>query len=1056
MTPTSNHVESTTGRTPPEDLLQDILNLSVDYAYVLRVEGPGRLTLEWGSKNYLELIAPARQDNLLETIRKLVHPDDRGNLAARIEVLRQGRIHENTIRLRRPDGSYIWVEDRVCPYMDGDGNLVRIAGMARDITKRRGVEQELLENQKRYALATEAGHTGVWEVNLDTGEVFMDPQSRRLVGIPESTQALHVTDTRRYVHKEDLKSIIHEVREKVLIPSATFQKEFRVHAADASLRWMFVQGQFHATGDVSNRIFLGTLSDITDRKNTEIKLRDSESKIRRIIEKTSEGVMLTDETGTIIEWNEAQSKISGLSRDKAIGEKLWNIQDVSVSKGKSKIDNKKRIEKHKKELTEALKNGYSELFQDGIEVKIKDKHGKIKSLIQSPFAIESEKGYMLASLTRDITERVLMEDKLRISEEKYRLLVDNMKDIILKFDDNYNYTFYSPSYARIVENKKDIILDRSFIDIVKKEHRKKCCNTVKWVLENNSTSHEELLIKTKTGWRWMSWVFSYMQESNGSDSIIAVGRDISIQKRVEEQLITAKIKAEEANRAKETFLSNTTHEMRTPLTAIIGLAEMLMDNNIDTNTTKLLEQIISEAEGLIVIISDILDHIKLKSNIAKYDPIYVDIEYLLKSLGISFMHHIEKKKLDYVEIIDDKLPKVIYIDPVRFKQVFYNLLWNAIKFTDTGSITLKAELINLKGDMATLAFSIRDTGVGIPKDKLEKVFDSFFQVDGSRTRSHGGTGLGTTIARQLVQLMGGDIGVESTLGVGSTFRFIINVKVIETPDSVYEGVATQSRSDNPPAVDLSQRRLLLVEDYPPNQQILMAHLLQADCRVEVADNGKMAVELCKKKPFDLILMDVLMPEMDGFEATRLIRKGPGKNRNTPILALTATTYLQELDRCLTVGMNDVVPKPIRKQTLLETVDRWFTHPEEESSKTPEIVHVIQPAYEIPKKSETFNLEKVSNDFGPDASRLLNLLAQHVEKQLGDMGSAIAREDLHSLRFDAHSIKSGAGFYGVQDVSDTAGRLEKLCMEGKAREVEETYDELLDKFQTFKRELESVK
>ncbi len=1286
------------------DQLHDLLDLSADYSYVCKVEDTGILKLEWASQNFLELIGYKKNDNVFDLLEALVHPEERFVIQHHQDELRSGNIATASFRIRKPDGSYICVEDRVKPYLDKNGKLYRVAGISRDITaqrnalvnqrkseqrfnevlssspqiifrfnlttncfdyvsdsvqhvlgtsleeahsftvtdilnkvhpddrdqiisivdaahdqnrkeihfdlrwqcpggnyqwlsiwsailadesgkneavvgvilditKRKETEQALKESeelhrnivenandiicindtegrfisispafqrltsflpeewigkkwvpliyapdrelvqekitnclngitsepfefrlmtlygelislesimqplifdkkirgivsinrdvteaakmtkrlersQKRYSLAAEAGKTGIWEVNLGTSEFYIDDQSCKLVSFNVPNNYIDFKDLKRYIFKKDRKSVLLQMRQFEDKRIIEINLEFRIKDGTAEPKWVLLRGRKIPEENTGRRLVAGTITDITERKKAELMQLESESLSRKFIEMTSEGIMMADETGNIIEWNDAQERVSGVKRSDVLGKKLWDIQDISAKFRTEK--NSDWLEEHKVKLKRLLVTGTGDLLTPALEGQIIHKDGSIKTLMQSTFSIKTDKGYVLGVLTRDITERVKMEKKLRESEEKYRLLVENMTDIIISLDNKGLIRFASPSYISTVGGNAEKAIGSRFESIIYTEDRGRFLEAFQQVVSGTQSVTFEIRVLSQSEWIWMSWNLTSIVIADQVVNILGVGRDTTLQKKAEIALINAKQKAEDANKAKEIFLSNTTHELRTPLTAIIGLSELILDNNVSSEIRNMVQQTISESENLLVIINDILDHIQLKEGSIRLNYKTISMKRLFAGLNLVLTPQFKKNKLEFICITDNNVPEWVVGDPVRIKQILYNLIWNGMKFTKTGSVTLHVQAKKISKRKATLKMSVTDTGIGIPKDKIQDVFESFFQVEGSRTRIHGGTGLGLTIAKSLVEKMGGEMGLESEIGKGSTFWFTMP---LDLPDSA-EILRLEDESDQVGKKTRKKRSdafsILLVEDYRPNQQILMTHLMAAGYKVDVAETGKQAVDTAKETKYDIILMDVMMPEMDGLEATNLIRTTTNINQRTPILALTATTYLEELDKCMTIGMNDVVPKPISRDTLVKTIEKWTNgHAASKEKHAPNIKNAAKLTY------STFSIQELEKDFQEGYLNLLQIQSEQLEQQMERMIEAFKNRDLAVLRTEVHGIKSSAAFLQLRRLAAIAKKISDQCYRHDTAGLDTLIEELQDETNLFKNDLRSL-
>ncbi len=403
-------------------------------------------------------------------------------------------------------------------------------------------------------------------------------------------------------------------------------------------------------------------------------------------------------------------------------------------------------------------------------------------------------------------------------------------------------------------------------------------------------------------------------------------------RELNDELLDARDKAEAANRAKSVFLANMSHEIRTPMNAIIGLAHLMESDAIQPAQRERLGKVSNAARHLLDIINDVLDLSKIESGKLQLEQIDFDLPALLARTSALVADRAREQGLAF-ELHTDHLPRWLHGDPTRLSQALLNLLSNAVKFTPHGSVSMHGALIDETPQGLHLRFEVRDTGIGVPPDKLDTLFHAFEQADSSTTRRYGGSGLGLVITRQLARLMGGDAGVDSESGAGSRFWFSVQLQRAMVagaaqpvprcaPGAPAPHLASLHAARDAVKVRHVGARVLLAEDNAVNQEVATDMLRAAGLRVDVAETGIQAVAMARRTPYDLILMDVQMPEMNGLQATRAIRALPGAQA-TPILAMTANAFGEDRLECLAAGMNDHVAKPVDPQGLYETLLLWL-------------------------------------------------------------------------------------------------------------------------------------
>ncbi|MBN2049891.1 MAG: response regulator [Spirochaetales bacterium] len=493
------------------------------------------------------------------------------------------------------------------------------------------------------------------------------------------------------------------------------------------------------------------------------------------------------------------------------------------------------------------------------------------------------------------------------------------------------------------------------------------------------------------------------------------------------ELEEEKKKAEEANSMKSRFLFNVSHELRTPLNGITGYCEALRDTGDQELIRHYGEIIQREADNLLALINDLLDLAKIESGKMAISPTL----FYLKDLVEDTLHgqaiQAEKKGLSFHWFMDPAVPQVLRGDRLRIRQVLLNLVSNAVKFTQAGDVSIHFDLVDKKGDMVLVRCSVVDTGIGIPRDKQEQIFESFSQADPSITRRYGGTGLGVSIARQLVELMGGDLHLESIPGAGSTFFFIIPLETCALTRDDLERLAADSMSAEENDIP-GYGNVLLVDDYPTNLDILSLFLRNAGYTVETADNGAVAVDLCQTRSFDCIFMDIQMPGINGFDAVQHIRKSANsKNQETPVIALSASMDETTRERCSFSGMNGFLLKPVKKNRLLSLTAYWTGKRKGCIDEKPGRESGIGE----PVREKVLNLETALSNFEDDRDMLLDALTRFsvlVREESPILNGREISSNYEDLFREAHKLKGAAALLGAEELSGITKKIEEAARE----------------------------
>ena len=513
----------------------------------------------------------------------------------------------------------------------------------------------------------------------------------------------------------------------------------------------------------------------------------------------------------------------------------------------------------------------------------------------------------IAALTRD---REQIRAALAKSEERFDLAMRGANDGVWDWDMTSHCVYYSPRWKAMLGYGVDEIgTDLSvWSGHVHPDDLAAASAAIDAHLRGN-TDHFETVFRFRHKDGHYLWVLSRGQavfDAHGTPQrMVGTHTDVSEQKRVEAELTQALASAEAASRSKSEFLANMSHEIRTPMNGVLGMLTLALDTHLDAEQREYLDLSRSSADALLHILNDILDFSKIEAGRLDVEAEAFDLDAMLHELQRLEAPRCREKDLTLTLSLDPSLPTTLLADPARVRQVLLNLLGNAIKFTQHGSITLEARR---EGEQARIA--VRDTGIGIPQNKQPAVFEAFTQADGSITRRFGGTGLGLTISNRLIHLMGGKMGLDSEPGVGSEFYFSL-------PLATGPATKTCAAAAQPPRAEPLD--ILLAEDNPINQRLAIRLLEREGHRVTLVENGQETLDALEKARYDLVLMDMQMPGLDGLEATRRIRQQEAGWAHLPIIALTANAYAEDRERCLLVGMDGFVGKPIRREELLATI-----------------------------------------------------------------------------------------------------------------------------------------
>jgi PAS domain S-box-containing protein len=945
--------------------------------------------------------------------------------------------------------------------------------------------------------------------------------------------------------------------------------------------------------------------DNTERKQAEEALRESEERYRTILENIEDGYYEVDLEGNFTFFNDSLCTMLGYSRGELMGMNSRQYTDQENAK------------KLYQTFNTVFSTGEPAIAFDW-EVIRKDGTRRIGEISVSLIKDSKGKPHGFRGIARDITERRRAEEEIKRERQRFQTLIENAPFGIIIVDQEGKFTYINSKLKELFGYDLDDIPDgrtwfrKAYPD---SDYRHRVIAAWKGSLNYSGAMGREsgtFTVKCKDGSEKIIYFFVPVQLETGENLVAC--EDITERRKAEEELRRAKeatelakdelentnqkleqaiehanqmaIAAEMANQAKSEFLANMSHEIRTPMNGIVGMTGLLLDTELNPEQREYAETVRQCGDSLLTIINDILDFSKIEARKLELETLDFDLRSTLEDMGDMMAMKADEKGLEFTCVIEPEVPSLLQGDPGRLRQMLINLMGNAIKFTSKGEVAVHVSLKEEREDQATLRFAIKDTGIGIPEDRIDSLFRPFTQVDASTTRQYGGTGLGLSISKRITELMGGRIGVESEEGKGSTFWFTVvlgkqpsvsepveltedlkGVRILIVDDNETNRRALSARLkkwdcrwDEAPeaetalkklheasaggdpfriaildmvmpgmsgedvgmeikkdpilsntilvmmtsfgkrgdasrfekigfsayltkpikhthlydclkmvlkrdfaSVDETQKRIitrhtvsevqkqkiriLLAEDNIVNQKVALKIIEKLGYRADAVANGLEAIKALEMMPYDLILMDVQMPEMDGLEATRQIRspQSPIPNHDIPIIAMTAHAMKGDMEMCLEAGMNDYLSKPVKPEQLAQAIERWVSDRD--------LARTDREDGTASKKKIVFDKTGSLSLLGGDEELLKEILALYLEdapRQIDALKEAIEKGDAAFVQRHAHTLKGSSGNVGAVLMQEVAYEMEKAGKAGNFHRAASLLEKMEKEFDDLKR------
>lgn len=743
---------------------------------------------------------------------------------------------------------------------------------------------------------------------------------------------------------------------------------------------------------------LWTYTDVTKQKKSQEEIAKNEKRNRLILNAALDGIIMLDKDGKINYWNPQAESIFGWNEKEALNNFLHELitpKDKLVAKNSFDL---RTI-------------GKEDDLNKIIEIQALNKNLEEFPIELSIITISQDQGYFYCLFVRDISERKKAEQTLAASEEKYRNIITNMNLGLLEVDLNENIVFVNQSFCEMSGYNAAEIIGKSANKLFLKYSDPNLIENKKNIRQKGISDAYEIATVNKRGEaKW--WLISGAPRYNDDGEIvgsIGIHLDITAQKLLELELKEARELAQSSANAKQSFLANMSHEIRTPLNAILGIGKQLAKSNLNTTQSSYIETINNAGEHLLNILNDILDFSKIEAGKLNIENIGFDIvENIQRTIAV-MQYKAQEKGLVIYSNFDKQINPILIGDPFRLNQIILNLLSNAIKFSDKGKIELNCSIVNSNPNSQTIQIKVSDEGLGIDEQFIKTLFTSFTQEDKSVSRKFGGTGLGMAITKQLIDLMGGKIEVSSKKNQGTIFTIEL------TFTNGYDKDLHKKESINIDSATLKNKKILVVEDNELNRLVVSTTLMNYGIIITEAVHGKEAIKLLGNNCFDLILMDIQMPEMDGIETTKWIREK--LLLSIPIIALTANANKNESEKCYRSGMNDYLTKPFEENDLINKIAKW----------TQESVSTATKLYNLD------NLIEISRGNSNFIKKMLTLFIEQSHLTCIELEQLLTDNNFESISKTAHKIKPSIENLGISSLMLDIAILDKNNINDREKE-----------------------
>jgi len=872
------------------------------------------------------------------------------------------------------------------------------------------------DSASHFEQIIDATQAGTWKWNIKTGNLILNPRWAEMIGYTLSELTPTSTETwEQLSHPSDLQAAQEHLQKHFRGETEYYEANFRMQHKKGHWVWVHSRGKVtNWEADGSPLWMFGTHMDITERMQASLALQASQNKYQRLIDSVGEKFIIYSHRGLSGEMtyvSDGVKNVFGISREEVLGKRWfemgnWLPQDTEKAKKYIKM----RME------------GRADFMQ--FEMRFIHPSGNEHTLRVSSHPVRDARGNIISidGIAEDITEQKRSQERARMAATVFAhsqesIIITNTDALIIDCN---------PAAGRLTGYGREELMGRNPRILSSGIHTAGFYKHLWQTLTSGRVWQGTFRNLRKNGTPyWIEASISPIKDQDGKiTQHVAVSRDITRRKQQLEALRQAKREAQAANNAKSEFVANISHEIRTPMNAILGFTDLCLEGELEPTQRKYLGNVKESAHAMLSLINEILDFSKIEAGKLAIESIPFNLQkelLLIKSMTRQLIHT-KKVQLQLVQPggLDDSW---LLGDPLRLKQVLTNLTSNAVKFTNHGKIQIAVREMARNDERIKLEFVVCDTGIGMDVEKLENIFRPFSQADSSTTRKFGGTGLGLTISSQLVEQMGGLIQVESELGIGSTFYFQLCFPLLNEQDLPQEPADQLHRSFK----QLRNTRVLLVEDNEINRDLATEVLSRNQLVVDSACNGQEALDKLQQSSYDLVLMDIQMPIMDGYEATWAIRNQL-KLVELPIIALTASTSSVVREKCIRAGMDDYISKPIDIQELMEKIDKIINPILQQIAVNKTVAPFSNASIQvgpvdIPGIDSRLAMQRLGM-YATDYIRLIKKFATNHRQDMEQIGNALASSDWEQSCRLAHTLKGLSGTIGAAGLSTAAAQLEQ--------------------------------